>query len=78
MHYFVGYQGDDATIDVMPVLKTGRGRIISSGTVVTGIQTMFMLQLDAGDIIQIYHPTRLISVIHSVMLIIESSSSPPF
>ena len=29
-----------------------------SGTVVTGMQTMFMLQVDAGDIIQVYHPTR--------------------
>ena len=30
----------------------------TSGTVVTGMQTMFMLQVDAGDIIQVYHPTR--------------------
>lgn len=55
--------------EYVPTLTLGDGRIITSGTIVTGTGTNFMLVLSAGDALIIQHPytleqeTRIITMV---------------
>lgn len=52
----------------------GRGRILSSGTVISGSDTKFMSEITSGDIIIIQHPTTLVEEVRSVTLVVSDIS----
>ncbi len=75
-------EGEDhgAAEEYVPTIQLGEGRIISSGTTITGKDTRFMMELSSGDALIVQHPytleqeTRIITMVLSDVSI--SISSP--
>lgn len=65
----------NANEDQEIVVRTGTGRITSSGTTVHGHGTEFMSQLSVGDAIIITHPTTLQEETKIVRMVLSNVSA---
>eukprot|EP00753_Platysulcus_tardus_P016324 PLAT5610.1.p3 GENE.PLAT5610.1~~PLAT5610.1.p3 ORF type:complete len:226 (-),score=127.09 PLAT5610.1:1027-1704(-) len=58
----------------MPERKHGSGRLITSGTTVTGVDTVFMQELRAGDAVIVRHPLSLMEETRIVRMVVSDIS----
>ena len=69
-----GGSGGSAASLYVPTVVAGKGRLVTSGTTVHGQATSFLHQLEAGDAVEIVHPTTLSSERRLVTMVLSDVS----